>query len=156
MGKVLFYHLTHNPLEVTARTLLARAVGQGLRVVVRGRTAARLAALDTALWQEDKASFLPHGLAGGPHDAAQPVLLTTAPDAPNGAQIVMAIDRAQASPAEVAGLERLWIMFDGNDADELDQARMQWKAMVAAGVEAEYWSEESGRWDCKARAGQKA
>ena len=154
MGKALFYHLTRNPLEVTARALLVRALGQGMRVVVRGRTLARLAALDAALWQGDKAAFLPHGLAGGPHDADQPVLLTTAPDAPNGAQIVMAIDRADADPAEVAGLERLWVMFDGNDADELAQARVLWKAMVAAGVEAEYWSEESGRWDCKARAGQ--
>lgn len=154
MGKALFYHLTRNPLEVTARTLLVRALGQGMRVAVRGRTPTRLTALDAALWQGDKAAFLPHGLAGGPHDADQPVLLTTAPDAPNGAQIVMAIDRADADPAEVAGLERLWVMFDGNDADELAQARVLWKAMVAAGVEAEYWSEESGRWDCKARAGQ--
>ncbi len=152
MGKALFYHLTRNPLEVTARALLTRALDRGMRVAVRGRTPSRLEALDAALWQGDKAGFLPHGLAGGPHDADQPVLLTTVRDAPNGARIVMAIDRAEAAPDEVAGLERLWVMFDGQDAGELAQARAQWKAMVAAGVPAEYWSEETGRWECKARS----
>ncbi len=150
MGKALFYHLTRNPLEVTARALLARALARGLRVVVRGRDPARLDALDAALWLGDKAGFLPHGRAGGPHDADQPVLLTTGPDRPNGAQIVMSIDRAEAAPEDVADLERLWVMFDGHDSDALDHARVQWKAMTAAGVQAEYWSEESGSWTLKA------
>lgn len=153
MGKALFYHLTRNPLEVTARSLLTRALAQEMRVMVRGRDPAQLASLDAALWQGDKASFLPHGLAGGPHDADQPILLTTAQESPNSARIVMAIDRAEAAPEEVAGLERLWVLFNGHDREELDQARRQWKAMVAAGVVAEYWSEESGRWECKARSG---
>lgn len=153
MGKALFYHLTQNPLEVTARNLLSRALAQGMRVMVRGRAPARLAALDAALWQGDKAGFLPHGLAGGPHDADQPVLLGTGHDAANGASIVMAIDRAEADPTEVAALERLWILFDGADAEALAHARTQWKAMVAAGVQAEYWSEDSGRWTCKAQSG---
>ncbi len=153
MGKALFYHLTRNPLEVTARSLIARALTQEMRVLVRGRDRARLEALDAALWQGDKAHFLPHGLVGGPHDSDQPVLLSTGQDAPNRARIVMAIDRAEVAPEEVAGLERLWVMFNGHDPDELAHARAQWKAMVAAGVAAEYWSEESGRWDCKARSG---
>jgi DNA polymerase-3 subunit chi len=152
MGKALFYHLSRNPLEVTARNLLTRAVSQGMRVVIRASTRTRLEQLDAALWQGDKAGFLPHGLAGGPHDTDQPVLLTTTPEAPNDAQIVMVIDRAETAPGEVAGLERLWILFDGNEPTELAQARAQWKAMVAAGVQAEYWSEESGRWECKARS----
>ncbi len=153
MGKALFYHLTRDPLEVTARNLLSRALAQEMRVMVRGRDPAQLAALDAALWQGDKSSFLPHGLAGGPHDADQPILLSTAREAPNRARIVMAIDRAEAAPEEVPGLERLWVLFNGHDPDELGQARTQWKAMSAAGVEAEYWSQESGRWECKARSG---
>lgn len=64
MGKVMFYHLTRNPLEVTAQMLLERAHQTGWRVTVRGRDPATLARLDETLWLGDKASFLPHGMAG--------------------------------------------------------------------------------------------
>ena len=32
-------------------------------------------------------------------------------------------------------------------------ARGQWKALTGAGCAAEYWSEESGRWEKKAESG---
>ncbi len=153
MGKAMFYHLTQSTLEATARTLLARALDQGWRVALRGRERGLLERLDMALWTDDKASFLPHGLAGGPHDADQPILLTTATTAPNAPQAVMAVDRAPVTPAEVAGLERLWVLFDGQDAAAMQAARENWKAMTAAGVLAEYWSEETGRWQKKAQSG---
>ena len=151
MGKAMFYHLTRNPLEVTAANLLTRALAQGMRVAVRARENARLEWLDAALWLGPKESFLPHGVAGGPHDADQPILLTTQTESPNAAKIVMAIDSAEALPQEVAHLERLWILFDGNDPDAVAHARGQWKAMAGAGIMAEYWSEDSGRWELKAQ-----
>ena len=154
MGRALFYHLTRSPLEGTVRTLCARAYQTGWRVAIRGRDRALLEGLDTALWTADKASFLPHGLAGGPHDADQPILLTDRRDAPNRPQAVMAIDRAPVTPDEVAGLERLWILFDAADDSAMTQARADWKAMVAAGISAEYWSDESGKWQKKAQSGQ--
>ncbi len=153
MGKAMFYHLTHSTLEATARTLLTRALDQGWRVALRGRERSLLERLDLALWTDDKASFLPHGLAGGPHDADQPVLLTLDPTAPNAPQGVMAVDRAPVTADEVAGLERLWVLFDGQDNAAMQAARENWKAMTAAGVLAEYWSEESGRWQKKAQSG---
>ena len=39
---------------------------------------------------------------------------------------------------------------DGNDPAALDIARGQWKALTDAGCAAQYWSEESGRWEKKA------
>ena len=153
MGKALFYQLTRDPLEVTVATLCARALQTGWRVAIRGRDAGQLDRLDQALWLGDKASFLPHGLAGGPHDADQPVLLTTAPDSPNRPQAVMAVDQAGITPSEVAGLERLWVLFDGADETAKALARVQWKAMVGAGVLAEYWSQDSGRWQLVTKSG---
>lgn len=154
MGKALFYHLTRDPLEVTVSNLCARALHAGWRVAIRGRSVAQLDRLDQALWQGDKASFLPHGLAGGLHDADQPILLTTAPDSPNTPNAVMAVDQAAILPAEVAGLDRLWVLFDGADEVAMALARTQWKAMVSAGVTAEYWSQDSGKWQMKAQSGQ--
>jgi len=154
MGKAMFYHLTQSPMEVTATLLLTRAHAQGMRVAVRARALEVLERLDLHLWTARKDSFLPHGIAGGPHDGDQPILLTTEQTAPNSPVCVMAVDRAAIDPREVAGLERLWVLFDGQDPEAMQDARAQWKAMTAAQVPAEYWSEESGTWARKAQSGQ--
>lgn len=154
MGAVYFYHLTRRPLEVALPMLLERARGAGWRVAVRGTMRDRLDWLDGKLWLEPPDGFLPHGLAGGPHDARQPILLTDAPGpAPNGAQCVMAIDGAEVDAREVQALERVCILFDGSDEAATAHARTQWKALTGAGCAAQYWSEESGRWEKKAETG---
>jgi DNA polymerase-3 subunit chi len=62
---------------VTLRALLEKSLAAGWRVAVRGRTDEMLDRLDAQLWLGPEDGFLPHGRAGGPHDALQPVLLTT-------------------------------------------------------------------------------
>ncbi|WP_372603305.1 DNA polymerase III subunit chi [Actibacterium sp.] len=150
MGNALFYHLTRQPLEVTLPMLLEKSLAAGWRVAVRGTDEGRITWLDDRLWLGGENSFLPHGRAGTGFDADQPVLLTTAPQVPNGAQCLMAIDGAEVTPDEVAALERVCILFDGNDPEALAHARAQWKTLTDAGVAAQYWSEESGRWEKKA------
>lgn len=153
MGAAFFYHLTRAPLEVTLPMLLSKARGAGWRVVVRGTDPGRMSWLDDRLWMGDEEHFMPHGLAGSGFDADQPVLLTTAPDAPNGAACLMAVDGAEVDPSECSKLERVCILFDGNDEGAVNRARGQWKALTGAGVPAQYWSEESGRWEKKADSG---
>ncbi|TNF18879.1 MAG: DNA polymerase III subunit chi [Rhodobacteraceae bacterium] len=152
MGAAYFYHLTRRPLEVTLPVLLDKARGAGWRVAVRGGDAGRLDWLDEKLWLDPEDGFLPHGLAGGPHDALQPILLTTGA-AGNDPQCLMTIDGAEVSPAEVQALERVCVLFDGNDPQAVDTARGQWRALTGAGCAAQYWSEESGRWEKKAESG---
>ncbi|MBE3637765.1 DNA polymerase III subunit chi [Mangrovicoccus algicola] len=146
MGRAMFYQLGGISLEATLPRLLERALDAGWKVDLRGRDAARLERLDAALWLGPEAGFLPHGLEGGAHDARQPVLLTTAATARPDAACVMAIDSAEIDPAEAAVLERVCILFDGQDQMQLTAARGQWRALTSAGVVAEYWAEEDGRW----------
>ncbi|MGV6803833.1 MAG: DNA polymerase III subunit chi [Ruegeria sp.] len=153
MGAVYFYHLTRRPLEQTLPVLLDKARQAGWRIAVRGTDPARMEWLDEKLWLGPEEAFLPHGVAGGRHDASQPILLTTAPEAANDPACLMAVDGAEVSPDEVNALERSCILFDGNDPQALDHARGQWKALTGAGCAAQYWSEESGRWEKKAESG---
>jgi DNA polymerase-3 subunit chi len=153
MGAAFFYHLTRGPLEATLPMLLGRARAAGWRVVVRGTDAARMEWLDEKLWLLGDGEFLPHGVAGGAFDADQPVLLTTGREAPNAPACLMAVDGAEVAPEEVRAMERVCILFDGNDPAEVARARAQWKALAAAGCAAAYWSEESGRWEKKAETG---
>ncbi|KIC27193.1 DNA polymerase III subunit chi [Leisingera sp. ANG-M6] len=150
MGAAYFYHLTQRPLEETLPVLLDKARGAGWRIAVRGRDPERMAWLDDRLWVGPEESFLAHGLAGGPHDALQPILLTAGPDAANGPECVMAVDGAAVSAEEVQALSRVCILFDGTDPEAVQHARTQWKALTDAGCSAQYWSEESGRWEKKA------
>ncbi|WP_424986357.1 DNA polymerase III subunit chi [Microbulbifer sp. S227A] len=149
MGAAYFYHLTRQPLEYTLPVLLGKARQAGWRVAVRGTDSTRMNWLDEQLWLRPDDGFLPHGIVGGPHDAEQPILLTTG-GAANAPDCLMTIDGADIEPQDVTDLERACILFDGNDPAAVQRARDQWKALTGAGCAAQYWSEESGRWEKKA------
>jgi DNA polymerase III subunit chi len=140
MGQVLFYQLTQ---------ILPRAMAQGWRVMVRGTDPARLQQLDLRLWQEPPEGFLPHGLQGGTQDAEQPILLGQGAIA-NAARALVLIDGASATADEARQLERVWVVFDGNDTEALTHARQQWRDTAAWGLAAQYFDEGSGRWERKA------
>lgn len=148
MGSALFYHLTRSGPTQLLPVLIGKSLQAGWRIELRGRDRATQAALDESLWQGD--GFLPHGLAGGPHDARQPVLLTIeGQQAVNASACVILVEGAAVTADEVAALERVCILFDGNDPAALDGARAQWRVLKAAGAAAEYWSEAGGRWERK-------
>ncbi|MCQ0970522.1 DNA polymerase III subunit chi [Paracoccus sp. TK19116] len=151
MGNAMFYHLTRSPAERLLTQLIGKAQEAGWRIEVRGSDAARMALLDEQLWQGD--GFLPHGLAGGAHDARQPVLLTVAGDAgappANAPACLMTLDGAGVAPEDCARMQRTCILFDGGSDAQVAQARDQWRALTAVGTQAEYWAEEDGRWQRK-------
>ena len=150
MGDVLFYHLTESPLEAALRMLLPRALSQGWRIELRGRDAQAMAALDRALWDGPEEGFLPHGLAGGRHDRLQPVLLTAGEPAANRPDCVMAVDGAEITVAEAGTLARTCLLFDGVDPAAVERARHQWRQLTGAGLVAQYWAQDGGRWQNKA------
>ncbi|MCB1390677.1 MAG: DNA polymerase III subunit chi [Rhodobacteraceae bacterium] len=153
MAVAKFYHLTRDPPESLLPTLIGKAHEIGLAVVLRGTDKARMEALDRLLWLDE--GFLPHGLSGGPHDADQPCLLVWSRDPvaalPNRPGCLVALDGAEVGADEAASVERLCVVFDGMDEAAVARARDQWRALTGAGVAAEYWSRESGRWECKAK-----
>lgn len=152
MGTLRFYHVTRGSVADTLSKLLSRALEGGLRAQVRCADADSAAALDQALWLGPEAGFLPHGIAGGPHDALQPVLIDPAPRVVPGIGCLMAVDGAEVAPDEVRALGRVFVVFDGQDDDAVARARAQWTGLTGAGLGAEYWSETSGRWECARKA----
>lgn len=156
MAEALFYHLMRRRLEEALPPLLEKTLARGWRAVVRVGGAARLEALNRALWTYDAGGFLPHGAAEDGASERQPIFLTAGLDAPNAPDVLFLVDGAAAQPAEMAGYQRACMIFDGGDADALSTARAAWKASVSAGLDAVYWAEtDSGGWTKKAekRAG---
>ena len=149
MGAAYFYHLTQKPMDVTLPMLLGKARSAGWKVLVRGTSQERMDWLDQKLWLGAEESFVPHGLAGGEHDALQPVLLAIGGANPNEASCLMSVYGAEVTPEEVNALDRVCILFEGHDPEAMDRARAQWKALTEAGCSAQYWSEENGAWEKK-------
>ena len=152
MAEVWFYHLDRWPLERALPSLLEKSIGRGWRAVVQASSPERVDALDAGLWTYDEASFLPHGTARDGDPELQPVLLTAGTENPNGAAVRFLVDGAEAAPALEAGAyERVMLLFDGNDPDQLAAARRQWADLKKAGHGVAYWKQgEDGRWEKRA------
>ena len=149
MGMVMFYHLTRSSVDEVAMMLAPKALAQGWRVMLRAADQAALQRLDRQLWLGPEDAFLPHGLEGGPHDADQPLLLGSGA-AVNGANAVMLIGALPVDQEEAARMDRVWLLFEDGDAAQIESARREWKAVTAAGLAAQYWNDDSGKWEKKA------
>jgi DNA polymerase-3 subunit chi len=147
---LMFYHLERQPLESVLPLLLEKTRERGWRAVVEVSGEARKAALDDALWTYSERSFLPHGPDGEPGCEAQPILITAGAGNGNAAEVRFVVDGARL-PADLAGYERIAVLFDGEDPIALDAARTDWKRAKAAGLAASYWQQNAeGRWEKKA------
>ena len=144
MTEVWFYHLERTGLEQALPELLEKTLARGWKALVRTREPRRVEHLDGWLWSYRDDSFLPHGTAEEPEAARQPILLTTGPENPNGAEALFLVDGAE--PGDLAGYVRCVVLFDGRDEEALAQARVQWSAMKATGLEMAYWKQEQQGW----------
>ena len=149
MSDILFYHLLSTPLEAVMPDLLEKSLAKGWKVVVQTGQAARVEALNNALWTYKDTSFLPHGSTADGDGQDQPIWLTDGTDNPNGAAIRFLVDGAEIDDA--GSYERVVYLFNGNDQDQLTHARGRWKVEKAAGHAVTYWAQnEYGKWEKKA------
>ena len=147
--RVDFYQLSDAPPDRVIATLAGRVLEGGGRLLIVGSDEGQLTRLDRLLWDQEGASFLPHGLAGGADDARQPILLSTTPDAPNTARNLLIADGEWREAALT--FDRAFYLFD---EATLQAARLAWKLLSGReGVERYYWAREDGRWTMKASAG---
>ena len=147
--EVFFYHLEHRSLESVLPELLERTLQRGWRAVVQAGSPERVETLNTHLWTFADDSFLPHGAGRDGAPERQPIYLTHGDDNPNSAQVRFLTDGVDA--ADLSGYSRAVFLFDGRSEEALQRARLQWKAVKAAGLSATYWQQtEAGKWEKKA------
>lgn len=145
VAEVGFYHLTKTALEPALGRLLTKVLASGQRAVVKASSEERVEALNRALWTFETDSFLPHGSAKDGHSEQQPIFLTTKADLPNDASILVLVDGAAAELEPP--VERVLIMFDGQDQAALGNARSAWKTHQERGDKLVYWQQtERGGW----------
>ncbi len=151
MGPVYFYRVTGSSLAGALRQLLKKSLAQEWRVAVRIQDQSKLDEIDRRLWEVPKDSFLPHGRVGEPHEAAQPVVLTTSV-AGNSPDCLICVNGASFELDEVRELSRFCLLFDANNSEAVAKSRRQWKTLTDSGCAVQYWAEVNGRWTMKVEA----
>ncbi len=139
--RVDFYQLSQTPVEGALPQLAVKMRDAGAKVLVVSADEVQLARISAALWAH-KDSFLAHGLAGGPHQERQPILLSDVLEAPNEARFLALSDGQWREGADA--FERVFLLFDGST---IDDARATWRSLDGReGLERHYWRQEEGRW----------
>jgi DNA polymerase-3 subunit chi len=146
MTEILFYHLKGQTLEQVLPPLLQKSLERGWRVVVQASSDERVEALDAHLWTWRDDAFLPHGTSRDSEAAEHPIVLTANAENPNGAAVCFLVDGANLA-ANAGNYQRIVLLFDGDDPEAVEMARMRWNEAKASGAEVTYWkADESGRW----------
>jgi DNA polymerase-3 subunit chi len=156
MPTISFYQVlgdTPGAVDAVLPRLLDKATAAGAKVLLVCPAAARQLRLDESLWTFDASGFLPHGLAGQPHEDRQPILLTHAeadgiaaraegrlPLLLAGSESLLAGEGALGAP------ERTLYVFESAPA-VLERARATWKALKSReGITLESWKQTEKGW----------
>lgn len=137
-----FYHLSQAPLERVLPSICEKVLAGGERLLVVTRPDL-LSQLDELLWTYAPEAFLPHGRSDGSAPEHQPILLSSQPEAVNGATNIALADGEWRD--EALAFARTFYFFDET---RRDAARSAWKALKGRSrVETRYWKQdERGRW----------
>ena len=146
--EVWFYHLERTGLDQALPELLEKTLQRGWRAIVRSPVPERVEHLDGWLWSYRDDSFLPHGPAGEPTAARQPILLTTEAHNPNGADALFLVDGAE--PGDLSGFKRCVVLFDAADEAQVAAARAQFRKAKAEGFPVSYWQQKGRGWEKQA------
>jgi DNA polymerase-3 subunit chi len=138
-----FYHLTRTGPADALPALLGRTLAVRKRAVVQCAPE-RVAALDAALWLCTDPDWLPHAASG--NATVQPIWITAADEAPNGASFLFLLDGVAAT---LSRYERVFDLFDGKNDEAVAAARTRWRQAKAAGHTLTYWQQGAKGWERK-------
>ena len=144
--RVDFYNLTRDPVEAVLPLIARNTLAQGQRMLVVAEPDA-FERLSDALWTRLPESFLAHGRAGEPHEARQPILLSSTVQAANAARYVALADgvwRPEVLEQSVAPFDRAFLLFG---SATIIAARAVWRELGAhADLDRHLWKQDGGKW----------
>ena len=146
--EIWFYHLQSQPFERALPALVEKAAARGWRVVIQTVDDLRLKAIDDLLWTYSAESFLPHGTSRDAGAPDLPILLTCGAENPNAAALRFYVEGAEVDlDAASPPYERVVVLFDGRNEEELAAARGQWSRLKAKAFSLAYWQQNpDGGW----------
>ncbi|GAA5094041.1 DNA polymerase III subunit chi [Bartonella acomydis] len=140
---ILFYHLTQSTLGDILPTLVERALARFGKVIIQCVSKEQCDAIDMRLWIYSDEAFIGHGTACDQYPNLQPVFLTTGQENPNDSKIRFLIEGAVC--LDIEAYQRLVVIFDGQNDEQLNFARVQWKKYKMENHNLTYWQQTEDR-----------
>jgi DNA polymerase-3 subunit chi len=142
--RVDFYQLSRDPAEHVLPLIARNTLTAGERLLVVSGDEDQLGRISAGLWGRVADGFLAHGLAGGDHDARQPILLSGGTAPANGARYLAIADGVWREGDGDAAFARTFYIFG---EDMLQPARECWVTLgKREGVERRFWKQQGGKW----------
>ncbi len=139
--KIDFWQLSRDPVEKVAALIAQRVLDEGERLLIVSADADQRATLARGLWEAGPTSFLANGMGDGPGAENQPIVLSDACEAANGASHAIFADGMFRDPP---GFVRTFLLFDDTT---LEHARQTWKALTdREGLERAFFRQDGGKW----------
>lgn len=140
-----FYHLTLSSLERALPRLLEKMLAAGHRVEVLVGSEERLKSLDHACWTYTPLSFLPHATPmDGLDPKDQPIWITTTPQRPNGASVVVLTDGVDLE--DLSPYHRCVVMHEGEETQGLSRFQAFSHRLQAKDVPVTHWRQTQTGW----------
>ncbi|WP_455475622.1 DNA polymerase III subunit chi [Bartonella sp. B17] len=140
---ILFYHLMQSTLEDILPALVERALVRFGKVTIQCISKERCDAIDTRLWVYADDAFIGHGTECDKYPDFQPVFLTTGQENPNDSKIRFLTEGTTCS--DINAYQRLVVIFDGRNNEQLNLARVQWKKYKRENHNLTYWQQTEDR-----------
>ena len=146
MADIFFYHLTSTSLDQALPKLLEKALQGNFCAVVRVADSQEAERLNSWLWNYNPDSFLPHGTAKDGYSNQQPIYITAENENPNAANLL--VITCGFHPESVDEYARVLDIFNGEDEQQVNEARQRWKHYAAMGNTVSYVRQSaSGGWE---------
>ncbi|MET3589432.1 DNA polymerase-3 subunit chi [Bartonella silvatica] len=145
---ILFYHLTQSTFEDILPTLVERALDRFGRMIIQCVSEKQRDVIDARLWVYADEAFIGHGTECDQYPNFQPVFLTTGQENPNDSKIRFLIEGAVCT--DIDFYQRLVVIFDGRNDEQLNLVRAQWKKYKMQNHNLTYWQQTENRsWEKK-------
>lgn len=149
MTEIRFYHLQKQPLDTVLPIIVSKAYEKGHRILIRCADPQSVKTMDKHLWTFHPDTFLPHATDKDSDFEDQPIVITSADQNLNKADVVFLTQGTQWPDDDNVAL--YCDLFDGNDPEAVSQARERWKKTQDSDHKATYWQQsDQGRWEQKA------
>lgn len=137
-----FWQYSEGPIERIVALIAERVIGAGDRLLVVDADGDRRAATSQRMWEARPDRFLANGDAAGPHASRQPILLSEACEAANGANVAVFADGKWRDPG--TAFDRVILLFGEHDAEP---ARAVWRQFDGRDeVTRGYFAQDNGKW----------
>lgn len=140
--QVDFYQLSRDPAESVIPAIARKILDDGGRLLVVSQAEDQRKRISRGLWSAGAETYLANDEAQAHLPQVQPILLSDACDALNGARYIALADGVWRD--EALEFERAFYFFDD---ETLDEARQSWRLLSKAdAVTPRFWRQDGGKW----------